>query len=308
MYYSEQQIHETLEANTNAFMDMLERFYLAWQNNDALVSQPKKQLFETQGIKGGFRVMPCIIKDFEGATIKAVKVIGTNEEEQTVHDKICVGKALLINTTDNYVEGIFDVSALSSFRTAAISVLAFKHTSSSNQDIGLIGAGRIGYYTALILSKWLGAHSIHVTDINVKMTQRFENLLKGEIIIAKAPLEELCSTCTTVFLSTNSQKEILTAANAQSFTFISSVGADASNLSELHHDLIKGRMIISESRQNIYFGDMNRWYKRGMITEEDVTELKDIIGLDHPKKPILFISTGAAVQDALICHFLKTSL
>ena len=305
-YYNEMQIHRALMRNVNAFLDTLERFYFAWQKNNKIVDQPKKQVFTTKGLKGDLRVMPCVIDKFEGKVIKMVKIIGTNVEEKHVKDKIAVGKALLIDTTDNFVKGIFDVSALSSFRTAAISTVAFKHTvDPSQQRVGIIGTGRIGFYMAVILSRWLEVRELHVYDVNKKRLHQFKEIFGKKIKIKDVTLNEICKSCTAVFLSTTSTSPLLNKSNAKDIQFISSVGADAENLSELHKSLLKNRKVISESRQDISFGDLRRWYQAGLLKERQVIELRDVIGrLKKAKQPILFISTGAAIQDALICQFL----
>lgn len=306
MYYSEMQIHRALMINLHPFMNMLERFYFAWQADNKIVNLPRKQVFTTEGLKGDFRVMPCVINNFEEKIIKAVKIIGTNEEEKHIKDKNAVGKALLIDATDNFVKGIFDVCALSSFRTAAISALAFKHTvGSTQQQVGLIGTGRIGSYMAVILSRWLQVGELYVHDINQKRLDQFKEIFSRKIKINDMSFNEICNSCTAVFLSTTSTSPLLKENNAKNIQFISSVGADADNLSELHESLLKNRQVISESRQNISFGDLRRWHEAGLIKEAQVTELRDIMGsLKKQKQPVLFISTGTAIQDALICQFL----
>ena len=63
--------------------------------------------------------------------------------------------------------------------------------------------------------------------------------------------------------------------------------------------------MISESRQNIFFGDLQRWFQAGLIKERQVIELREVIGhLKKEKQPVIFITTGTAIQDALICQFL----
>ena len=46
VHYGERAIHETLMSHAGAFMDALERFYLAWRKNPALVDQPKNRFFD----------------------------------------------------------------------------------------------------------------------------------------------------------------------------------------------------------------------------------------------------------------------
>src|SRR5258706_11752363 len=121
LYFDEAQIHQAFMEKTPAFMGLLERFYATWHRNKVFTLMPHKQVFATEGLEGDFRVMPCNIQGFEGRLIKAVKVIGTDIEQKVIRDKISVGKALLLHPQDNFVQAVFDVGALTSFRTAAIS-------------------------------------------------------------------------------------------------------------------------------------------------------------------------------------------
>ncbi len=312
VYYNESQIHQILMNHSNDFMNILKSFYGAWNKNEKIVFLPKKQVFTDIALKGDLRVMPCIINDFEGRLIKAVKIIGTNEEERIIKDKICVGKALLVNPTDNFVEAIFDVCALSSFRTAAISILAFKYLADPDKSkIGIIGAGRIGFYTAFILHHWLGIKKLMVADPNKNRIDNFKRALSPWFAeqIQESPLEKLCVSCDTLFTTTNSTLPILSADNAGEVNFISSVGADADNLSELDSSLIKNRQIVTDSRQGTHYGDLKRWLNAKLITEREVIELREIIGQARKRNTHkLFISTGIAVQDALICNFLLEHL
>jgi ornithine cyclodeaminase/alanine dehydrogenase-like protein (mu-crystallin family) len=180
IYYPELIVHQTLMSGICAFMERLESFYRAWSEDAVTVRQPTKQIFQTAGIRGDWRVMPCAIaprsptagRDTHG--INAVKVIGTNEEQRMVQDKISVGKAMLMHPTDHFVEAIFDVAALSSFRTAAISVLAYKFCGHRRNHIAaIVGAGRIGFYTAVILQQWLGVTSLLINDKQRTRTEAF---------------------------------------------------------------------------------------------------------------------------------------
>ena len=89
VHFDERRVHQLLMANVNAFMDRLERFYFAWSADETIVDQPKKLIFNNDGLAGDWRVMPCMIDRFEGALIKAVKVIGTKVTGKTM----AMGKA-----------------------------------------------------------------------------------------------------------------------------------------------------------------------------------------------------------------------
>ncbi len=318
VYYPEVTVHRELMRLVCPFMDALERFYLAWSREQAVVEQPPKQVFSRDGIRGDWRVMPCFVKQGwlgDGGVIAAVKVIGTNEEEQVIADKISVGKALLLNPFDHHVEAIFDVAALSSFRTAAISVLAYKHCGYHRGDIaGLIGAGRIGYYTAAILRQWLDIDQLLVHDCNDARRAVFLEAVSGWFGrgVRGTGLDDVCRNSQSLFLATTSTLPLLGADLGRNVRFISSVGADADNLSELEPDILVGRRIVSESTQNLFFGDLRRWHELGLIGPRDIVPLAKLMresaGGVSTRTSSVFISTGTAVQDAIVCRFLHDAL
>ncbi len=120
-------------------------------------------------------------------------------------------------------------------------------------------------------------------------------------------MRDLLESSKIVFLATDAEHALLNGENARHLEFISSVGADAQNLSELDASLIEKHILISESRQNIAFGDMCRWHEQGLITATDILELRDIVGEDvDSKQNVLFVSTGTAAQDALVCDFIHS--
>jgi ornithine cyclodeaminase/alanine dehydrogenase-like protein (mu-crystallin family) len=321
IYYPEMTVHREIMSGLCGFMDALERFYRGWARGEAAVTQPPKQVYWRPDVRGDWRVMPCAVErgwpGSGGAAsgIDAVKIIGTNEEERVVRDKISVGKALLLHPTDHHVEAIFDVAALSSFRTAAISVLAYKYGGHRRDDVaGIVGAGRIGYYTAAILRQWMGLSRLLVHDAADARMQAFTETVSACFggAVHGAGLAELCRDSQAVFLATTSSQPVVDGHRARDARFISSVGADADNLSELAPDVLDGRVLVSESRQNIAFGDLRRWHAAGLIGPEHIRTLDAVVGDAAAGVPVdrgvVFISTGTAVQDALVCRFLHDRL
>lgn len=311
IHFDELQIHDVLVDNVSEFMEYLKKFYLHWNSDKDLVTLPKKQIFQSQQYRGDFRVMPCTINDTYG--IKSVKIIGTNEENHVINDKISVGKSFLIHPYDNYIHAMFDVCVLSSFRTAAIAVLAYALIYQQDMSkIGIIGTGRIGFYTVFILYRWLRIDQFYCYDINEKSKENFLKLVEiymPDIQIDFISLKDMEEDCNNVFVATNSEEAILGIHNSKNIQFISSVGADADNLSELDISIIEGRQILTDSYHSMMLGDLNTWKEKNIINEEDVLELNSII--DHPSiktEKILFISTGIAVQDALVSQFIYDKL
>lgn len=320
IHYPEQTIHREIMDGLCEFMEALEGFYLAWARDDTVVTQPPKQMFCRPTMRGDWRVMSCAIERgrcFSGgeSPIDVVKVIGTNEEERVVRDKISVGKALLLHPTDHHVEAVFDVAALSSFRTAAISALAYKYCGYRDDDLpGIIGAGRIGFYTAAILRQWLGLSRMLVHDVNEVRCHEFADIV-GDLFggsMRSVALSSVRRDSDALFLATTSSQPIVDGNLEPDARFISSVGADADNLSELAPDVLGGRLLVSESTQNIAIGDLRRWHAAGVIGPGHIRTLQavisDAMAGASVAKPVVFVSTGTAVQDALVCRFLHDRL
>lgn len=311
VHFNELQIHDVLVDNIPEFMKYLHTFYQEWRNNDSLVLLPKKQIFHTPYSRGDFRVMPCMINN--NYSIKSVKIIGTNEENRIIQDKICVGKSFLIHPYDNYIYAMFDVCALSSFRTAAISVLGYHVLQTPQKSgVGIIGTGRIGFYSALIMNRWLHINHFFCNDINEKNKENFlklADIYMPDVCIDFVDIDTIKTACESVFLATNSTKPILNADNAKKIKFISSVGADADNLSELDASIIKGRTIVTDSHHSMMLGDLRSWENQSIINQTNVKELTALIdNKDIKMQNILFISTGIATQDALISQFIYDKL
>jgi ornithine cyclodeaminase/alanine dehydrogenase-like protein (mu-crystallin family) len=321
VHYPEMTVHREIMNGLCAFMDALEGFYLAWSREDVAVTQPRKEMFSRPDAGGDWRVMPCAVEGgwpfFGGAgsATDAVKIIGTNEEQRVVRDKISVGKALLLHPTDHHVEAIFDVAALSSFRTAAISVLAYKYGGYRGDALpGIIGAGRIGYYTAALLRQWMRLPRLLIHDADETRSRTFVEAVGDRFggDPQSVNLAELCRDGAALFLATTSSQPVIDGRLGRNARFISSVGADADNLSELAPDVLDGRLLVSESAQNIALGDLRRWHAAGLIGPEHIRTLAAVIGdavAGAPvAMPVVFVSTGTAVQDALVCRFLHDRL
>jgi ornithine cyclodeaminase/alanine dehydrogenase-like protein (mu-crystallin family) len=309
VYIGEMQAHDVMMDGCCEFMDLLRDFYVAWGSDAIDVTLPLKQVYVDDEVKGDFRLMPCIMKQ---SALKFVKVIGTNEEELTVKDKICVGKSLLIDYYDNHVYAILDVCALSSFRTAAVSVLAFNFSGPQPEGVGIVGLGRIGFYTAYILHHWLGVNSFVVSDTEERSCDNFTSLTEQylpNVSFELLPTDEAIAVSRALFVATTSDRSLVHSANGAHLQFISSVGADADNLSELDESLLDTHDVLTDSTQSMCLGDMKRWLQNGTLNSDDVTELKTVVReRDTSRGKVLFISTGIAVQDVLVNRFVYEKL
>lgn len=311
-HLAEADVHKRLMEHASEAFDHLASFYHAWSDGQCTVTNPSKLLYETAGIKGDYRVMPCIIAGFAPEAIHIVKIIGTNEENQVVLDKICVGLAVKLHPFDYFVEYTFDVCALSSFRTALISVFASSlwDTDLSNRSLGVIGTGRIGFYTSYLLYSRFGVRTLRISDRSAKSVRNFMELARlymPDLCVEVLLTEDLLSSVEGVYLATTSPEPVIKKPY-ENLCFISSVGADANNLSEVVFEAISDFTIVVDNQQSSHYADLARWKQNGKLKVEDLIELPTLLKTSAVLGKMIFISTGIAVQDALIIDFLTRIL
>jgi len=147
-----------------------------------------------------------------------------------------------------------------------------------------------------------------VHDPDAASVARFRRFLGNAVAVDEGSLDAVCEASASLLLATTSPTPILDARRVAGAVFVASVGADADNLSELDPSVLPGRRIVSESRQNIHLGDLRRWRDAGRLAESDIVELRELVGegggIEEPGPGVVFISTGAALQDALVCDYL----
>jgi len=311
VYINDIEVHTILMEHREDFFNHFERGFGFWAGNPERVMITPKQIYSSPGIRGDFRVMPCSIHGSEGS-INTVKLVGTNEEEQEIKDKISVGKAAIFHPTDNYVMGIVDACILSSARTGASAALAFKHLAGKARKVGIVGCGRVGYYSTEFISLFPQVETFICYDNNPMNIDCFRELLKARNIHCEFPgtLEEVKRKADSLVLSTYSPDPLVYAKDVRNgnIRFISSSGADADNLSELCEDLAPDvSTIYVDTVHSLKVADLKRWKDKGLIKEEQIIEIKDVIGnkvKPDPSVMSLYITTGFAFLDCLTLNYL----
>ncbi|MDV5145425.1 hypothetical protein R1T08_14690 [Streptomyces sp. SBC-4] len=261
-----------------------------------------KDLFYFEGAPGDLRVMP-----YNDGRAMTVKVIGTNEAQTEVPDKISVGKCLLIHPQDHHVMGILDVAALSSLRTAVGILLAWQAAhagEASGPRLGIVGTGRVGFYTALAFQRAGLIESCAVYDPAPGAVERMRELCRieaGPGVVACDSLADLLASCDSVALATDAHQPVLGRADIGTYglRFVASVGADADNLRELDDDLPGAVSFLVGSPLCFCLGDLRRWQQRGLLHPHEVTYLHQ--ALAAPRRPTAeatcYISTGFPMLD-----------
>jgi ornithine cyclodeaminase/alanine dehydrogenase-like protein (mu-crystallin family) len=301
VHLDERLVHRILADNIDELCARTEKTLTGVTDAAGAESLGGKDLFYFGGDPGDLRVMP-----YNDGRHMTVKVIGTNEAQTEVPDKISVGKCLLIHPQDHYVMGILDVAALSSLRTA-VGILLGRQASHPGEAraprLGIVGAGRVGFYTALAFQRAGLIDSCAVYDPAPGAVERMRELCRleaGPGIVPCSSLTELLGGCDSVALATDARQPVLGRADIETYglRFVASVGADADNLRELGDDLPGAVSFLVGSPLYFCLGDLKRWQQRGLLHPGEVTYLHQALAAPRPTaEATCYVSTGFPMLD-----------
>ncbi|MDD9304083.1 MAG: hypothetical protein HUK40_17735 [Desulfobacter sp.] len=141
-------VHQVLTQDPLAFHSHVHKALIRIANKEVTLEIPPKQIFFDPDTLGDFRVMPCRFQD-DNSLVKTVKIVGTNTVQEQVPDQITVGKAFVLDPKENFISHMIDACLLSSARTGICAVQAMVSLGNTLGKLTIIGAGRVGFYTAL---------------------------------------------------------------------------------------------------------------------------------------------------------------
>lgn len=162
-YFSDESVHSLLTDQPHDYLRFVERSLRDIAAGQLAVDLPLKQVLRDPDEESDFRVMPCVLRGKDGVR-KTVKLVGTNTRQRIVQDQITVGRAFCLHPMENFITHSFAGCALSSARTGACAALAVKILIKRHDTVAILGAGRIGYYTALYIISMGKASTIYVDD------------------------------------------------------------------------------------------------------------------------------------------------
>lgn len=303
-YFDDWQVHSMLTANPTQYLDHLLAKLESLANGESSLELPNKLVFDDADAFSDFRVMPCVVRHPAGAR-KTVKLVGTNNLQQQVPDQITVGKAFVLDEKENFVSAGFAGCLLSSARTGACVATAVRLLADSAERIAIVGAGRVGYYSALYIAALGNAKTITLCD---KVTERAENSARllqqmyPALRINVASVEE--SQAEVVVLATDSHEAIYGNGHKPA-DLVVSVGADTHWQHELSEQLLGQVAICVDTMDTFNCGDLRQWRVDNRIATDNVTDLLTLLR-DKPnlQKPAVFVSTGSALFDNLTIDYL----
>lgn len=304
-HFSDWHIHQRLVLDAPGFISYTLSAFAALADGSASVEMPPKQVFSDPISGGDFRVMPCVYR--EGNNIrKTVKLVGTNLAGRKVVDQITVGQAFLIDATDNFLSHSFDACLLSSARTGVCAALAVKLLGSRRTRIGIVGCGRVGYYSALYIHALGGVEQIIVEDVHPErarsLSNYFDAVLPDVSVVTGNPTE---TESLDVLVYATDSREALYQPGEKPVELVISLGADANDQSEIHSVCADQYDLFLDWPDTASYGDLRDWMARGLIKKEDFSDLVSVLRSGVvPGKPRLFVSTGIALLDNITIGYL----
>lgn len=294
------QMHRLLIARVPLLVERLEARLRAVASAPE-IEQPHglKTVYQLGDTPGDFRIMAHA----DGTTM-TVKLIGTNEAGTVVRDKISVGKLAVVHPVDHHVMALMDACVLSSLRTALGVAVAFRATAlPAPRRVGIIGAGRVGIYTALTFQRLGLADEVMLSDVSPQRVRDAATVLAIEHgpVATAGSADAVLDQCDAVVLATTARAPIVCGRDlaGRPVRFLASVGADADNLSELDRDILPRVRLVVGSPVCLGLGDLRRWVRDGLLLEP-ISYLHDVVagpGAAESLDPVCYVSTGFPLLD-----------
>jgi ornithine cyclodeaminase/alanine dehydrogenase-like protein (mu-crystallin family) len=305
-YIDDKQVHGFLTDNPVEYFQFVKSCLQDISAGKASLEMTPKQIFTDKDCEGDFRVMPCVIRR-NGGVSKTVKIVGTNIQQSVVPDQITVGKAFALHPKDNYISHVFDCCLLSSARTGVCAALAMYLLAEDVEKLSIIGAGRVGYYSALYSCSILSVKEVNICDEHAGRAGDLVKLLAG--IFPEIQFQEsnsLTQNDSDAIVLATTSKQPICSPDDSSASLVISLGADTDDQHELHEDWVGNAEFYVDTLDSARFGDLSLWQKSDLISVDDLTDLFSI--LRNPKNISagrkVFVSTGSAIFDNITIAYM----
>ncbi|CRX39539.1 ornithine cyclodeaminase family protein [Estrella lausannensis] len=214
---------------------------------------------------------------------------------------------LFCQNTGKLVAILHDEGYLTDLRTAAAGALVARVLAPQKiNSIGIVGTGRQAFLQLALLKEVTDCRDVIVFGRSKERVKEFGARceLKGFTIHPSTSLKQLAASCNLIVTTTSADRPLIMAEDVREGTHITGVGADSPGKQELDPALFKRASVVAvDSRSQCFqFGDTAHALQRGMISEDDVVEIGDILAdasLGRRSEGDITIAdlTGVAVQD-----------
>ncbi|MBX9744340.1 MAG: hypothetical protein K2X08_03920, partial [Chlamydiales bacterium] len=203
-----------------------------------------------------------------------------------------------------------DEAYLTNLRTAIAGYIVAKYMAPKEiSAIGIVGTGVQARLQAELLKEYSACRKLVVWGHNDESVRKYieDMQKKGFTVRQAASISELCKQCNLIVTTTTARKPLILAKDVQPGTHITAVGADAPGKQELDPNIFKlaDICVVDSKSQCLDHGETFHPYKAGLIKEEDLIELGEVIhdrSLQRQSSKQITIAdlTGVSVQDIQI--------
>lgn len=213
---------------------------------------------------------------------------------------------------------LMDEGLLTNLRTAVAGCIAAKYLAPKKVScIGLVGTGDQALLQLQLLPYATDCRKVMIWGRNSKKAEALSQnpSLKHFKIEIASDIVHLASSCNLIVTATSSNQPLLYSHYIQKGTHITAVGADDEGKQELDPDIFsKSDCIVVDSRsQCSQFGDASFALKRGIIKEDQMIEMGDMIlnpllrRISEDQVTVADL-TGVAIQDLQIASEVYSKL
>ena len=231
-----------------------------------------------------------------------------------------VGNGMMVlfsQTTGSLETLLLDEGYLTDMRTAAAGAVAAKYLAPKTIDrIGIIGTGVQARLQLKMLKYVTDCREACVWGRDPKKSEQIKTDLSSEFSLeAISRIEELANTCNLIVTTTAAREPLVYSSDIKSGTHITAVGADAPGKQELDPQIFKKaqRVVVDSVSQCVDHGDVSHAVRAGLIDDEELTELGEVVknpGLGRRSEEEITVAdlTGVAVQDIEIAKLVHRIL
>ena len=237
-----------------------------------------------------------------------VKIVCVAPKNKKIGIPTVLGEYLLRDAETQQLLAIMQAEEMTAFRTGAATGVATDALARTDcETLGLVGAGKQSYYQAkAILTVRPSIERIKLVDRVQERARAFKERYEQElgVDIAVVDLEAAVDAdiLTTV---TPATEPFVFPEQIRPGMHLNGVGADAKTKIEFAPDVLRqSRIIVDALAQCIHSGEVYQGLQQGIITEQDLIPLGDVLlkkqtGRTSAEDVTFFKSTGVAFQDLI---------
>jgi alanine dehydrogenase len=247
---------------------------------------------------GDFRAMPA-----RGSGLAIVKWVSSFPGNPARGLPVVMGVICVSSDEDARPLALIDTRAVTALRTGAVAAVAAQELARPDaSSAGIVGCGLHGAWAARCL-----AAAEYGPGVCFDPDPDRAGALAGELGWEAGSLEDALA-CDVVTCVTPGNAPVVRRADLRPGMHLSMLGADGPGKAEAEPQAAAECVLFcDEWEQASHGGELTGAVAAGLVAQEDVTEIGEVLTGMAPGRPddsamTLFDSTGLAIQDLAICH------